>query len=228
MSRRRNDEQDWATALAVANANQRGPVVTRTIDNPSGFPSAAGHDRYWNENQPPQPDNFTPDPSMQPGGPPQPQPSLQVHPPWEFPPSGAQLFQPAADTTSAGVAQLPAGAGNQITIPGLSYTTPSTMISVVRTVQIFVNNPDTTFNVDYWLRQNGQPLTAQPFRTFGFLAGALIIAYAIIIRDVPAAATIDMLIVNRGAGGPWTVGGAFSGWSYTQQQAQALTGGLAN
>jgi hypothetical protein len=221
--------EQWADRLAQANANQQGPVTDRTIANPSAFVGGSpGYHRYWSEEQPPIPANFTPDPGSQPGGPPAPQPSLQVFPPWERPPKGAQLFQPAADTTSAGVAQLPAGAGAQITIPGLSYSAPSAMISVVKVVQIFVNNPDTTFNVNYWVRQNGQPLTSNAFRTFGFVAGALIIAYEITIRDIPAGATIDMLIVNQGAGGPWTVGGAFSGWSYTQNQEAALTGGLPN
>lgn len=233
-----SDERVWAQMLARAGLLPSGAhgfvrhPTPRTIANPSGFPGGSpgggqNDHRYWSENQPPRPDWYTADPSQQPGGAPQPQPSLQIHPPWEFPPSGSQIFQPATDTTSAGVAQLAAGVGATITIPGLSYLTPNAMISVVRTVSIFVNGPTTAFNVDFWLRNNGQPLTQTPFRTQAFIAGALVRTFSVTLRDIPPG-TIDMLIVNQGAGGPWTVGGGFSGWSYTQAQAAALTGGLPN
>jgi hypothetical protein len=219
------DEAAWARALKTTG------VAPHTIANPSGFPggSPGGSDnhRYYNEEQPPQPGWMTPDPSQQPGGAPTPQPALQIFPPWYQPPPGAQLFGPQTDTLSAGVPQLPAGAGSEITIPGLSYLTPNAMISVVRLVTIFVANPDATFNVSYYLRNNGQSLLANPFRMFSFIAGAIVFPYPVTIRDIPPG-TIDMLIVNNGAGGPWTVGGGFSGWSYTQAQAAALTGGLPN
>lgn len=217
-----NDEAAWARAL------RNNGVAPKTIANPAAFPGGdPGHQRYFDEEQPPRPEWMTPDVAMQPGGPPQPQPSLQIHPPWEFPPQGAQLFNPFQDTGSLGLPQLPAGAGSSITIPALNYLTPNMMISVVRLFTIYVLNPDATFNVSYFLRNNQQSLTSQPFRIPPMVANAVVFPFGVTIRDIPPG-TIDVLFVNNGTGGPWTVGAGFAGWSYTQAQGAALTGGLAN
>jgi hypothetical protein len=227
-----NDEALWARQLARAGILG----AARTIANPQGFPGGGpgggadspGDQRYFNETQPPQPQWMTEDPGQAPGGPPQPTPSLQIHPPWEYPPQGAQLFGVLADTVNApGAVELPAGAGSQITIPGVSYLTPNMMFSVVRLVTIYVLNATSAFNATYYLRNNGQSLYPGGFRLSPGTANLITFPYGVTIRDIPPG-TIDILIVNNGAGGPWNVGAGFNGWSYTQAQALALTGGLAS
>src|SRR5262244_2532317 len=138
-----NDEAAWARAYRVHG------IAPKTIANPAAFPggSPVRDQRYFDVEQRPIPEWMTPDPAQQPGGPPLPQPSLQIFPPWERPPKGAQLFGPLNDTINAvGAVKLPAGAGSSITIPGVSYLTPNMMISVVRLVTIYVINPTTAFN----------------------------------------------------------------------------------
>jgi hypothetical protein len=206
-----------------------GSWTPRVLGNQSGMPAGARNDAQYDSIRTiPNPSRFQPASNLsgQPAAPPV--PALQIHPPWEYPPTGSNLFNVNADTNSAGVAELAAGVGAQVIVPGLNYQTPNNYIPVVRTVTIFINAPDLTANVNFYLRANGNPVQNGAFRWFPLVAANLSIAYAVTFRDIQQNAYLDLLIVNAGAGGPWIVGGGFSGWAYSVQMGAALTGGLPN
>lgn len=164
-----------------------------------------------------------------PGGPQNAVPSVQIHPVWEFPPANAfQFYLNQTSTQQSTVAtQLPAVAGASLVLPGLIYKPPSLMKSVLRLVSIFCDAPNTTTNISYIVRLNGAPAAGFTFRFFPRLAANESVDFSVVLRDIPMNTTVDMLIMNNAATGPWTVGGALSGWSYSEADAIRLYGSLA-
>jgi hypothetical protein len=171
-------------------------------------------------------------PAPQPGSPGGPQnavPSVQIHPVWEFPP--AQAFQFYLNQTSSQqskvATQLPAVAGATLLLPGLIYQPPPFMKSVLRLVSIFCDAPTQQTNISYIVRVNGAPQSGFTFSFFPRLAANESVDFSVLLRDIPINSVIDMIIMNNAATGPWTVGGALSGWSYSEADAIRLYGSLA-
>lgn len=164
-----------------------------------------------------------------PGGPQNAVPSVQIHPVWEFPPSQAfQFYLNQTSTQQSTVpTQLPAIAGASLLLPGLVYQPPPFMKTVLRLVSIFCDAPNTTTNVSYIVRLNGAPAAGFTFRFFPRLAANESVDFSVVLRDIPINTVVDMLIMNNAATGPWTVGGALSGWSYSEADAIRLYGSLA-
>jgi len=164
-----------------------------------------------------------------PGGPQNAVPSVQIHPVWEFPP--AQAFQFYLNETSsqqsAVPTQLPAIAGASLLLPGLIYQPPPFMKSVLRLVSIFCDAPTQATNISYIVRLNQAPAAGFTFKFFPRLAANESVDFSVVLRDIPINTTVDMLIMNNANTGPWTVGGALSGWSYSEADAIRLYGSLA-
>jgi len=162
-----------------------------------------------------------------PGGPPNAIPSVQIHPVWEFPPSNAfQFYLNGTSTQSALGAgtQLPAVAGATLLLPELVYVAPPNMFTVLRLASIFIDNPTQTENVSYIIRINQAPVSGFTFKFFPRIAANESTDFEFVLRDIPQQATVDMLIMNNANTGPWTVGGALSGWSYLRSDEIALYG----
>lgn len=175
------------------------------------------------------------------GGPPNAVPSVQVHPVWEFPTASA--FQYYINKTSsqsilgAGT-KLAAGVGSTLLLPELVYAPaavspagalavqPNNMFTVLRLVSIFLNNPDGTDNVSYVVRLNGAPVAGFTFNFFPRIAANESTDLSVVLRDIPQNTVLDMLFVNNAASGPWTVGGALSGWSYPLADQIAMYGNI--
>jgi hypothetical protein len=164
-----------------------------------------------------------------PGGPQNAVPSVQIHPVWEFPPAQAfQFYLNQTSTQQSSVpTQLPAVAGATLLLPGLIYKPPDFMKTVLRLVSIFCDAPNTTTNISYIVRLNQAPAAGFTFRFFPRLAANESVDFSVVLRDIPINTTVDMIIQNNAATGPWTVGGALSGWSYSEADAIRLYGSLA-
>ena len=163
-----------------------------------------------------------------PGGPPNAVPSVQVHPVWEFPPSNAFQFYNniTSSQSSIGPTQLPAVKGATLLMPELIYQTPPNMFTVLRLASIFVDNPTAATNVIYIIRINQAPVSGFTFRFFPRIAANESTDFEFVLRDIPQGAQVDMLIQNLANTGPWTVGGALSGWSYLKSDEIALYGNV--
>lgn len=200
--------------------------------NASGAPVEPSTDHellqaYWSSGRakygPPPPE------TLPGGGPVGAVPSVQIHPAWEFNPQNAFQFylNQTSSQQSVVATQLPAVAGATLLLPGLVYKPPASMYTVLRLVSIFIDAPTTATNVSWVVRLNQAPYPGFSFRTFPRLAANESIDFSVLLRDIPQNTTIDMLIINNAATGPWTVGGALSGWSYTKQDEIRLYGAMA-
>lgn len=133
-----------------------------------------------------------------------------VYPFWDRPPASATDFfiQPLPFSLPAGPSAAP------VLIPGASFQLPAQNEGVVRSVSIFVDAPTTALNVVWSLRINGQPVAgADALTTFPRSASNLSITFEY-FKQVPVGALIELVVSNRSAAGPWTVGGNFAGWSW--------------
>ncbi len=164
-----------------------------------------------------------------PGGPANAIPAVQVHPVWEFPPSNAFQFYNNITSTQSSIGagtQLPAVAGATLLLPELVYVPPANMFTVLRLASIFIDNPTAAENVIYIVRINQAPVSGFTFRFFPRIAANESTDFEFVLRDIPQGATVDMLIQNLANTGPWTVGGALSGWSYLKSDEIALYGNV--
>lgn len=207
---------------------RRGVSTTtpRTIANPVGFPEGSEDPtRYLQVNPAMNLPAYTDAPGIT-SEMPETVPALQIHPAWEYPPKGSQLFSAPNRQLGALTGTLPAGVGSQLLLPSLIYASPSNYITVIRTVSVMINAPDGLNDITWILRVNQQPMQNGNFTIFPFIAGAVVFGYSVVFRDIQPNSTIDLLITNNAASGPYTVSGGFTGWSYAIQAEQALTGGL--
>lgn len=164
-----------------------------------------------------------------PGGPPNAIPAVQVHPVWEFPPSNAFQFYLNVTSTQSAIGagtQLAAVAGAQLLLPELVYVPPPNMFTVLRLASIFIDNPTQAENVSYIIRINQAPVSGFTFKFFPRIAANESTDFEFVLRDIPQGAQVDMLIQNNANTGPWTVGGALSGWSYLKSDEIALYGNV--
>jgi hypothetical protein len=164
-----------------------------------------------------------------PGGPANAIPAVQVHPVWEFPPSNAFQFYLNITSTQSSLGagtQLAAGIGKTLLLPELVYNPPENMFTVLRLASIFIDNPTAAENVIYQVRINRVVIPGFTFRFFPRIAANESTDFEFVLRDIPQQAQVDMLITNLAATGPWTVGGALSGWSYLKADEVALYGNV--
>lgn len=144
--------------------------------------------------------------------------SLQVPPPWQFPPPGAREFF----TQATGV--LAAGAGQVLDLADLSLNAPDRYKGVIRTVGIFIDAPLATFDITWIVLVNGAPYSGwDTLTTFPRAANSLSVDLEGVIR-LPQNAQSTIRIRNNNAVGPWTVGANYSGWWWPLQYELAVYG----
>src|SRR5580704_3201622 len=102
------------------------PFATKTIANPVGMPpeveGASG--RYDQTNPAMNLRAYTPSPAVS-GQQPLPQPALQIHPAWEYPPKGSQLFSYPNRGLGVITGTLAAGVGASLLLASLTYASPN-------------------------------------------------------------------------------------------------------
>lgn len=128
--------------------------------------------------------------------------AIQIFPWWERPPKG---FLNVWKKEQALV--LAAAVG--VTVLGPSVVVPAGYSWVLRGINIFVQNPTASFNVQYILRA-AQSALGDPYSTFGRVADSVEVPFPILEYGV-GPTTLDVLITNLSANA-WTVGAALSGW----------------
>ena len=139
-------------------------------------------------------------------------PVFTVFPPWLWKPPSGQDF------TSNEQGILAAGAGSQLIVPAVVF--PQQQVGVLRLMTIFVDAPLVTIDVSWILRINGGPVPGWTFKTFRRAATNLSIDFTGRV-DIPQGSTVDVLIRNNNAAGPWDVGAQTSGWSWSTRVTTA-------
>lgn len=146
--------------------------------------------------------------------------SRQIFPPWLYPLRQGNDFY-IYSIGGAKSASLAAGAGSTLTSD--PFRLPKDTSAVVRVMSIFVNAPDLTINVEWTLRINKVAVQGWTFTTYPRIASNLSIEFGGVVR-VPPNATIDVLITNKSAAGPWVVGTQFGGWYWNNVAAEQTFG----
>lgn len=144
----------------------------------------------------------------------------QIFPPWLYPlRQGSDFF--IFTIGGAKSAALAAGAGS--TLVSDPFRLPKDTSAVIRLVSIFANLPTGAIDVEWTLRINKVPVQGWTFTTYPRVANNLSIEFGGIVRVAPNS-TIDVLITNKSAAGPWTVGTQFGGWYWNNVAAEQTFG----
>jgi len=161
-------------------------------------------------------------PTYLPGGGVIPAPPMRmpvVQPYYEIkPPSGLDFY-----FNEVGV--LAAGAGSILVVPAAGPIQLNTMYEgVIKSVTIFVDAPTALLDVDFGLRVAGSLIPGwDRLRSFPRAANNLSIGFGGTVQ-IPAGVAIDVLITNRSAAGPWTVGAEVTGWSWPMADRRRVFG----
>lgn len=155
----------------------------------------------------------------------------QVFPPWLYPlPHGndftsLNVFTTVGATTGpvGKTAVLPAVVGSVINSEPVKI--PRQMAGVLRVLNIFVDAPGATIDVDWITLIDGAPVQGWRVSTFPRAANNLSIAFPGVLRLHPGA-ILSVAIQNNAATGPWTVGVQLSGWYWSIEEAKVLYGDL--
>lgn len=144
---------------------------------------------------------------------PRPQPQALLFPWWERPTTNSLDFSTQQVRTV-----LAAGANNTALLT--TFTVPAGSWWVLRGVNLFVDSPLTTFNVQWIVSFNGSPLFA-PIQFAGRNLSSLEVPFSYALRrKVPGALTVTA--VNQDGAGPWTVAASVSGWITPYVEALAM------
>lgn len=121
-------------------------------------------------------------------------------------------------------AALAAGAGNQVVSTALRYQASGGIVAAIKFVSIFVDAPTALTNVVWSVLLNGAPAPGFDALTFSpRVAANFERTFPCTIR-VPPNTTVQVVITNQDAAGPWTVGASFGGWGWNQQEGERYTG----
>lgn len=132
-------------------------------------------------------------------------------------PTARDFFQQLKSAT------LAAGVGATVTtVPELRLKPGE--VGVIKIVEIFVDAPTTLIDVTWALFVNGGPVPGfDNLSTFPRAATNLSIGFTGTIR-LPPSAIVTMVITNNSVAGPWTVGAAYAGWRWNEQEGERYTG----
>lgn len=141
--------------------------------------------------------------------------AVQVYPWWERPYQSSLNILPIAQGLV-----LAAGAGAMV--QGPSIEVPNGYSWVIRGINIFAINTTANTNILYLLRFN-QGILGNQYTTFGRVANSIEVPFPILEKG-EGPGTLDVLIVNNNAFGPWTVGASFTGWFTPTVDARRVSG----
>ena len=156
-----------------------------------------------------------------PSGPAQNSPLVRnIYPPWVF-----KLPMSKDFSRSNYASVLAAGAGQTVT--PVSFDVPPSFVGFCQEFDIYALSPLATTNIVYTLRINGGPV--EGFDSIPLPPGAtnltLIIKNDLQVR-LPDGCTVDVLVTNQDAAGPWTVGAVIGGWYHPESEEQRIYGTL--
>lgn len=148
------------------------------------------------------------------------QADVSLTPWWEERPPFAQDFI-AIDKATV----LPAGAGQEVNLPGASFQLPTgDFIAVIKAVTIFIDQPTLLTDVDWILKINNGPQAGwDRLSTFPRVATNLSIDFGGTVF-VPQGALMSLTARNNSGAGPWTVGGQITGWYLSRADVDRVFG----
>lgn len=112
---------------------------------------------------------------------------------------------------------LPAVAGATLASVALSFTVPTGQVGWLQQFAMYSLTPTALTRVQWTVRINGGPVPGfDAMQTPPGIANLIYVGSDDMRIRVPGGATIDVLITNLTAGGPWTVGGDLAGWYHPE------------
>lgn len=133
-----------------------------------------------------------------------------------FPPRVEKLLSSQDFSVQDYAMTIGAGAGTTVSSAALRFTLPVNMVGWIQNFSIYLLTPTANTSVSFALRINEGPVT-------GFdnkqnppgVANLIVVEYNELRVRLPMGATVDVLITNLNANGPWTVGGLIAGWYHS-------------
>lgn len=110
---------------------------------------------------------------------------------------------------------IAAGAGKTVVVPGFQLSTGQ--IGWLQTFSLYTLAPTADTQLIFTVRVNGSPVAGYDnYRNPPGIANLVYLGVEDMRIRVPGGATVDLLITNTNAFGPWTVGGDLSGWYHPE------------
>ena len=146
----------------------------------------------------------------------------QIYPPWVY------KLPSSTDFNANGFSEIiGAGAGTALVSALVSFRVPADMVGYVQIVGLYVLTPTALTDLTFTFRINQGPVPGYDnLIPPPGVANFLVQNYSDVQVRIPSGSTIDLLIRNNGAGGPWTVGGKIAGWYHPQVDEERLYGNL--
>lgn len=108
---------------------------------------------------------------------------------------------------------LPAGAGSTITSAALAFTLPASMVGWLQEFKVYVLSQTAATSAQWSVRINGGPVPGfDNKQNAPGVANLVLLEWNDMRIRIPNGATVDVIITNLNANGPWTVGGYLAGW----------------
>lgn len=111
---------------------------------------------------------------------------------------------------------LAAGAGSTVTSAALSFRVPDSMVGWLQYFSIYVLAQTALTSARWDVRINQGPISGLNWQNPPGVANLVLREFSDVRVRLPMNATVDIIVTNLNANGPWTVGGELSGWYHTQ------------
>lgn len=130
-----------------------------------------------------------------------------------YPPRIEKLLSSQDFNVSDFAMVLAAGAGSVVTSQALRFQVPQSQVGWLQQFTMYVLAPLATTDIRFTVRINEGPVSGFTNKQPPPGAANLILIDINDIRvRIPNGATVDVLVTNNSAAGPWTVGGSLAGW----------------
>lgn len=144
----------------------------------------------------------------------------QIFPPWVYKLPGAQDFNQNNYNTV-----LAAGAGS-VVVP-VAFQLPQDNVGWLQIFGVFVLTPTALTNILFTLRINQAPVSGwDNIQVLPIASNGIVQNFNDLQVRVPNNATVDVLVTNQSAAGPWTVGAKIAGWYQSRHEEQRLYGDI--
>lgn len=130
-----------------------------------------------------------------------------------YPPRVEKLLSSTDFTVQDFAMVLPAGAGSTITSAALAFTLPASMVGWLQEFKVYVLSQTAATSAQWSVRINGGPVPGfDNKQNAPGVANLVLLEWNDMRIRIPNGATVDVIITNLNANGPWTVGGYLAGW----------------
>lgn len=146
----------------------------------------------------------------------------QIYPPWVY------KLPSSTDFNANGFREIiGAGAGTTLAPASVRFTLPANMVGYLQIAGIYVLTPLATTDLTFTFRINQGPVAGYDnIIPPPGVANFVVQNFSELQVRVPMGGTVDLLITNNSAAGPWTVGGKVAGWYHPQVDEERLYGSL--